>query len=321
MIGVTKTERERLSSGRTRGPDHRVMRAVTVWRRWVFVLALSPALLAPWPTAADQAQYFYDELGRLIGVVDGQNNAAVYQYDGVGNVLKIERFNTTGSNVGIFLVAPGSAIAKNPDGTPANKPVEIRGFGFTAPPTSNQAAFNGTTATVVSGTDASLIVTVPANATTGPITVTNANGTATSPQAFTVLVPPIITGVNPMQIGQGVTTRGTIAGFNLKTASAVQFSQAGLTASILSGATDENLPINLTVGTSVPAGVYAFSVVTPGGTTQSGTITVEVRLGAPSFHTSNVVTIRMPLNTTVPATAAPVGSTADTSAVTSVSMP
>jgi YD repeat-containing protein len=27
---------------------------------------------------AEQAQYFYDELGRLVGVVDSQGNAAVY---------------------------------------------------------------------------------------------------------------------------------------------------------------------------------------------------------------------------------------------------
>ncbi|MEK7351903.1 MAG: RHS repeat domain-containing protein [Nitrospirota bacterium] len=103
-------------------------------------------------TAADQAQYFYDELGRLTGVIDGQGDAAVYQYDAVGNLLKIDRFTTTGGNIGIFFVTPGSAIAKNPDGTPANKQVEIRGFGYTSPPSSNQVAFNGTTAAVVSGT-------------------------------------------------------------------------------------------------------------------------------------------------------------------------
>ncbi len=43
---------------------------------------------------ADQAQYFYDELGRLVAVVDGQGNAAVYNYDEVGNLLSIQRFTT-----------------------------------------------------------------------------------------------------------------------------------------------------------------------------------------------------------------------------------
>lgn len=46
------------------------------------------------PTHADTAQYFYDELGRLVGVVDGQGNAAVYNYEDVGNLLSIRRFTS-----------------------------------------------------------------------------------------------------------------------------------------------------------------------------------------------------------------------------------
>jgi YD repeat-containing protein len=271
--------------------------------------------------SADQAQYFYDELGRLIGVVDGQNNAAVYNYDEVGNLLSIQRFTTSGGNVGIYLVSPGSAAAKNTDGTPTNRQVEIRGFGFINPASSNQVAFNGTAATVVTASSSSIIATVPANATTGPVTVTNSNGVATSPQAFTIIVPPIITGIDPLRAGQGVTTRGSIAGFSLQAASAVQFTQAGLSATILAGATDQKLPINLTVGASVPPGLYSFSVVTPSGTAQSGTIKVEVRPGSPSAGVSKVVTVKMPLTSTVPATAAPAGPTGDVSAVTSVKMP
>ena len=168
--------------------------------RWCGVLLLLALAFAAEPSA-DQAQYFYDELGRLIGVVDGQNNAAVYNYDQVGNLLSIQRFTTSGGNVGIYLVSPGSAAAKNTDGTPTNRQVEIRGFGFTSPVPSNQVAFNGTTATIVTANSSSIIATVPPNATTGPVTVTNSNGTATSPQAFTILVPPIITGVDPLQAG------------------------------------------------------------------------------------------------------------------------
>ena len=51
-------------------------------------------LLCPIFAAGDQAQYFYDELGRLVGVVDGQGNAAVYNYDAVGNLLSIQRFTS-----------------------------------------------------------------------------------------------------------------------------------------------------------------------------------------------------------------------------------
>jgi YD repeat-containing protein len=262
---------------------------------------------------ADQARYFYDELGRLIGVVDGQNNAAVYNYDDVGNLLKIDRFNTAGGNVGIFLIAPSSSLV--------NKPVEIRGFGFTSPPSSNTVTFNGTAASVLSGTSDSLIVTVPSAATTGPVSVTNATGTATSPQAFKVFVPPIITGVDPSKAPKGVVTRLSIQGFNLKTASSVQFTQAGLSATIASGATDDKLPINLTVGAAVPNGDYPFSVTTPSGTAQSGTIRISVTPAFPGFNTTKPLTIQMPLNTSVPATAAPTGPAASTTTPTTVQMP
>ena len=56
-------------------------------------------LVMPAVPYADQAQYFYDELGRLVGVVDGSGNAAVYVYDEVGNLLSIRRF-TTGTRGG-----------------------------------------------------------------------------------------------------------------------------------------------------------------------------------------------------------------------------
>ena len=242
--------------------------------------------------AADQAQYFYDELGRLVGVVNGQGDAAVYQYDEVGNLLKIDRFNTTGGNVGIFFVTPGSSLV--------NKPVEIRGFGYTTPASSNTVSFNGTNATVVSGTTSSLLVTVPTGATTGPVIVTNTNGTATSPQAFKVLVPPIITGVTPLKVPQGLSTRVLIQGFNLGTATAVQFTHAGLSATILSGATDTVLPMNLAVGTTVPVGLYTFAVTTPGGTAQSGTVTIEVKPSVPSFEIASPVSVYLPVPSALP---------------------
>ena len=53
-------------------------------------LLVARLLLCPAEVRADQAQYFYDELSRLVGVVDGQGDAAVYTYDEVGNLLSIE---------------------------------------------------------------------------------------------------------------------------------------------------------------------------------------------------------------------------------------
>ena len=57
---------------------------------WAAVLLVSPAL-----ASADQARYIYDDLGRLVQVIDGQGNVATYNYDAVGNLLSITR-NTGG---------------------------------------------------------------------------------------------------------------------------------------------------------------------------------------------------------------------------------
>lgn len=243
--------------------------------RLMLSLVVACALAWPGSLQADQAQYFYDELGRLVGVVDGNGDVAVYNYDAVGNLLSIERFGTGSTGIGIFLLAPGSAVV----GTD----VEIGGFGFSATPTDNQVDFNGTAATVVSAEPAKLVATVPSGATTGPVTVTNTNGTATSPQPFTVLVPPIIVSIDPATVPRGTTTQAIVGGFNLTDATAVTFTEPGITASFFSGATNQDLRINLTVGSGVATGSYAFSVTTPAGTAQSGTVAVAVEPAVPSL--------------------------------------
>ena len=265
-------------------------------------LLVAAVVVLPAALHADQAQYFYDELGRLVGVVDGTGNAAVYNYDEVGNLLSIQRFTTGASGLSIFVVAPSSARV----GTT----VTVKGFGFTTPASSNQVAFNGTTATVVSATATSLVATVPTAATTGPVTVTNSNGTATSPQAFTVLVPPIITGVDTLKVPSGVTSRLLIEGFNLAAATSVTFRppgtttpQAGMTTTIQAGGTETHLPITVAVSAAVPVGAYEFVVTTPVGTTQSGTILVQVVAAAPTLGLAKSVSVYRPL----PAQVAPSG--------------
>lgn len=41
--------------------------------------------------AQQNVNYIYDELGRLVGVIDPSGNAAAYHYDAVGNLLSISR--------------------------------------------------------------------------------------------------------------------------------------------------------------------------------------------------------------------------------------
>jgi len=85
------------------------------------------------------------------------------------------------ATIGIYLLSPSSGSA----GTV----VDIRGYGFSATPSDNQVAFDGHHAIVLSSGTDSIRTIVPAIAGSGPVTITNSNGTAVSPQSFTLLAP------------------------------------------------------------------------------------------------------------------------------------
>ena len=102
--------------------------------------------------------------------------------------------NTDGTNTatvtvtGTATVPPAPAITSfSPNNGPVGMVVTITGTGFVAGTT---VAFNGTAATAVTVISATSIqATVPVGTTTGTISVSNANGTATSSGVFTVTVP------------------------------------------------------------------------------------------------------------------------------------
>ena len=152
------------------------------------LLFLGPLLLAPLSLASAQTplppiHYVYDELNRLIAVIDRDNSAAGYVYDAVGNILAIERFNVADipGPIGITFVAPGKGKA--------GAKVTIYGKGFGSSAGQVNVSFNGTSATVDSVSGDRIVTSVPTGATTGPITVTAPLGTATSPKSFRVLGP------------------------------------------------------------------------------------------------------------------------------------
>lgn len=70
----------------------------------------------------------------------------------------------------------------------------------------SSVTFNGTPAVITSTSFARVDVTVPAGATTGPITVTNPAGSATSTQAFLVGERPVLTSATPSigRVGQSI---------------------------------------------------------------------------------------------------------------------
>ena len=141
------------------------------------------ALLVPGrlQAQAPSVYYIYDELNRLIAVVDQHGDAATYTYDAVGNILRIDRFDATGlpGSVAISLFTPSAGAV--------GATVQVFGRGFGATVAQNSLFFNDRPTTITSAAPNRLVAIVPVGATTGPITVTAPAGSATSSRVFRVL--------------------------------------------------------------------------------------------------------------------------------------
>ena len=193
----------------------------------------------------------YDELGRLVAVVDPASDTVTYTYDAVGNLLSISR--SVSSQL--------SLIEFSPNKGPIGASVTIYGTGFSTTPGDNIVKFNGTTATVTASTATQISTTVPAGATTGLITITNALGTVSSSVPFTVgSDAPIITSFTP-NIGAAGTTVN-IPGSNFDSSTSGNRVAFNGTRSTVTAATTTSLT------TTVPTGARSgrISDTTPAGT-------------------------------------------------------
>jgi YD repeat-containing protein len=127
-------------------------------------------------TGQSTITYSYDQLGRLVGVVDSLNGAASYTYDAVGNVTSIGRQSISQVSLLSFSPISGTVLST----------VTITGTDFSSTASQDTVSFNGTAGTIVSASPTQLVVTVPSGATTGIITVTAPGGSASSSTPFTV---------------------------------------------------------------------------------------------------------------------------------------
>lgn len=236
---------------------------------------------------AGTVQYVYDELGRLVAEIDTAGDTTLYVYDAAGNLSSVSRSSSAQFRIVGFAPTRGTF----------GDTVTIFGTGFIANPAQNSVTFNSTPATVTAATTTSLVTTVPSGASSGPIAVTNTNGSATTAQPFIVIFPPLITAVNPSAVSRGATTRVTVSGSQLSTARVVNFEQAGIVARIVPGTSDTALVVDLTVAGTVPVGSYAFSITNDAGKTNSGSVTVTVSTSV----LGDVVTAGRPLSVHLPA--------------------
>jgi YD repeat-containing protein len=223
--------------------------------KWGHVLLIGLALVSP-STAVAAVQYVYDAAGRLTVVYAPSGDAAQYVYDAAGNITQINRFSAGNLSV----------IQFTPEIGAVGSSVTVYGTGFNPISSANTVKFNGTTAAVVSGSTMQLVVSVPAGATTGPISVTNGANTATSSRNFTVgqiLAAPAISGFAPTIGTAG--TAVTISGVNFDPQTSHDVVRFNNAMGVASGATTTS------ISTSVPTGATSgrISVSTSQGSALS----------------------------------------------------
>src|SRR5207302_55096 len=178
-------------------------------------------------------------------------------YDGVS------RPQGAGYDIGAFeyfaSLAPPSITSFTPTTGLMGTSVTISGTYFSG---ATAVQFNSTGATFTVNSATAIQATVPAGATTGPITVTTPGGTATSGTPLTISAP-TITSFTPASGPVGTTV--TINGTNFTGATAVRFN--GVSAATFT----VNSPTSIQATLPAVATTGPISVTTPAGTGTSST--------------------------------------------------
>lgn len=152
-----------------------------------------------------------------------------------------------------FVVRP-TVFGFSPAFGPIGSAVTITGANFNIG--TPVVRFNGVQATTISNLSFGQLTAVVPSTTTGPVTLSTADGTNTSAQLF--YLPASISGFTPNNTAPG--TRITITGNNFSNATSVTFNGAPASFTVTN---------NTTIGATVPAGVTTgpISITTPAGTT------------------------------------------------------
>ncbi|MFJ7195342.1 MULTISPECIES: RHS repeat-associated core domain-containing protein [unclassified Streptomyces] len=158
------------------------------------------------PTTSD-AVYAYDAAGRLAGVSDPGGETARYRYDEAGNRLGVDRFPSSALSVLSMVPVRAAAGAR----------VTLSGTGFSATAADNAVSFGGKAATITSATATRLVVTVPAGAAGGQVSVKTGSSSAQSVESF-ALAPsgPVVSKMEPVSGAPG--TQVVLTGSGLASA-------------------------------------------------------------------------------------------------------
>ena len=157
-------------------------------------------------------------------------------------------------------------------------PVVVSGSGFLSGATATLGTTPLTTVVVVS--DTTLTATVPQDLTPGlyDLTVTNPDtGTATLSGAFTVTLPPSLSGIAPASAYNDLDTTVTISGSDFASTPTVSLGSTALTNVALANSTT----LTATVPWGMDPGTYDLTVTNPdcGNSTLTGAYTVQAGIG------------------------------------------
>ncbi|WP_187280382.1 RHS repeat-associated core domain-containing protein [Streptomyces sp. IB2014 016-6] len=219
---------------------------------------VAPASAAAAEPTTKDAVYAYDAASRLVGVTDPAGETARYRYDAAGNRLGVDRYESSTLSVLSLVPVRAQAGAK----------VTLSGTGFSPTPASNTVKFGTATATVTSATATRLVVTVPAGAADGKVSVTTGGTTVQSPESFTLATPaPSITKVEPASgvVGSRVVLSGT--NFAPSASDNVVRFTGGVIAEIEPGNTSTGLTVVVPLG----AANGPLEIATPDGEAASAT--------------------------------------------------
>ncbi len=218
-----------------------------------------------------------------------------------GNVV-VTVGGVASNGVAFTVTVPVPSITNlNPATGLVGTPVTIAGANFGAAQGTSTVKFNGIVATPTSWSATSIVVPVPAGATTGNVVVT-VGGVASNGVAFTVTVPvPSITNLNPVTglVGTPVTIAGANFGaaqgtstvkFNGIAATPTSWSAASIVAAVPAGATTGNVVV--TVGGVASNGV--------GFTVSADTTPPVVTITAPANNSTASATITLTATATDP---------------------
>jgi large repetitive protein len=232
-----------------------------------FCFAAVVALLTVSSVLADQAQYIYDDLGRLSQVIDGSGNVATYTYDAVGNLLSITR-NTGG--VGAPTI---TGLTPNTGSAGASVTVTVAGQNLqgAALATDNPGILVRNVMTTPSSITATFQIAFAARPGATAVTVTTTTGSATT--SFSVNASaPVLSALFPTSgpvtrlvtlTGNGFSATAALnqIRFNGIAATTLSATSTSLTAQVPSGATTG--PVTVTVGGLASTGV-TFTVTSAG---------------------------------------------------------